>query len=359
MIQQALPYVGLEEIKILENPIRSGWLTEGKYADEFIRKLKTFTKAKHVMLVPNGTLAIYLTLAGIDIQPKDEVVIPDFTFNASASPLRFFFAKPKFVDINEGDFNINVEKIEKSITVRTKAIMPVHIYGQCCDMDPINEIAEKHDLYVIEDSAEAFGAAYKGKHPGTIGDIGTFSFFADKTITTGEGGAIITNDDDLDLKIRIMRNQGREHSGTFKHPHIGMNFRVTDLQCAIGCIQMDKYPEIKKKKLENLKLYREYLEGTDIKFIEKAPHSTFIPYRVPIRVKNKAKVIKHLRENKIEMREMFYPMHRQPCWQWLNYDKDDFPVANKIFNEGICLPVYPDLEKEEIEYICEKIKQMV
>jgi len=358
-INQLEPYIGEEELENLTEAINNKWITEGPFSKEFIQKFKGITGAKHVLLVPNGTMAIYLSLVGLDLQAKDEVLIPDFTFNASASPVRFLNAKPVFVDVNEDDFNINISKIEKAITVRTKIIMPVHIYGQCCDMDPIMELAEKYDLRVLEDAAESFGAFYKGKHSGTIGDIGVFSFYADKTITLGEGGAIVTNDDDLELKLRIMRNFGREKKGTFKHPHQGMNFKITDLQCAVGCAQLDKFDEIHNKKIENFALYKKFLKDVDVTFIRENPFSTFLPFRVPIRVKDKKRVIKHLEDNSVETREMFYPLHRQPCWEYLEYKKDDFPVANKIFNEGICLPVYPGLKPDEIEYICDKIKEAV
>jgi len=358
-IYQIKPFIGKEEIMNVQDALNDKWITEGNYANEFIEKIKEITKAKYVFLVPNGTLAIYLSLASLDVRQKDEVIIPDFTFNASSSPVRFLGGKPVFVDVNDGDFNIDVSKIEESINVRTKAIMPVHIYGQCCDMSPLLELAEKHGLKVIEDSAEAFGVKYNGKSAGTIGDVGVYSFFADKTVTTGEGGAIVTNDDELALKIKIMRNQGREKSGSFKHPHIGMNFRMTDLQCAVGCAQLDKFNEIRFEKIENFIYYKSLLEDCDVRFIEINKYSTFIPFRVPIRVNKKEKVMDYLEENEVQTRSVFYPLHRQPCWRYLDYKKNDFPVSNNIFNEGICLPVYPGLKDYEIEYICEKIIEVL
>jgi len=357
-IPQLEPYIGKEELKNLKKVIDEKWITEGVFSKEFLEIIKEFTEAKHVVLANNGTLALFLGLLSLGIGKGDEVIVPDFTFNASASSVAFAGAKPVFVDIDEGNLNIDVEKIEDVITEKTKAIMPVHIYGQSADMDPIIKLAKRYNLRVIEDAAETYGVFYKGKHTGTIGDVGIISFFADKTITCGEGAVILTNDYELYDKLRYLRNQGRSDSGSFIHPQLGMNFRMTDLQCAVGVAQLKKFKEIEKKKIEGYRLYQLLLkELGGVSFIEEVDYSNFIPFRVPIRVKNCDELIQYLEDSGIQTRGFFYPLHRQPCFNYLGYEKNDFPVTNKIYSEGLCLPVFPGLKKEQIEYVCEKIKE--
>ena len=357
-VPQLEPYVGKEELENLKKAIEKRWLTEGAFSKEFLEIIKDFTKAKHAVLVNNGTLGLFLGLLSLDVGEGDEVIVPDFTFNASASSIAFTGAKPVFVDIDEGNFNIDVKKIEDAITEKTKAIMPVHIYGQAADMDPLLRLAKKYNLRIIEDAAETYGVFYREKHTGTIGDIGMISFFADKTVTCGEGGVVLTGDDELYEKLRYLRNQGRLSSGSFIHPQLGMNFRMTDLQCAVGVAQLKKFKEIEKKKIEIYRLYQSLLKDLDeASFIEEVNYSNFIPFRVPVRVKNLDKLIQHLENNGIQTRRFFYPLHRQPCFNYLGYRENDFPVTNKVYSDGLCLPVFPRLKEKQIKYICEKIKE--
>jgi perosamine synthetase len=359
-VPQLEPYIDWHELDNLKEVIKNKWLTEGPFSKKFIQQIKDYTGAKHVNLAPNGTLAIYLSLLALGIKKGDEIIVPDFTFNATASPVVFAGADPVFVDVHDSDLNIDVNKIEEAITAKTKAIMPVHIYGQSANMQPILDIAEDNNLKIIEDAAESYGVFYKNLDQptnctGTLGDLGVISFFADKTLTMGEGAVILTDDDQLDFNLKNLRNQGRLQSGSFKHPLMGMNFRVTDLQCAVGVAQLDKFEEIKELKLKHYNLYKELLEGTGVKFLEEKPYSTRIPFRVVIKVTDKQKVMKYLEDNKIQTRGVFYPLHRQPCFEYLGYGYDAFPVSNKAFDEGICLPVYPGLKEWQIEYICAKI----
>lgn len=357
-VPQLVPYVGKEELENLKKTINRRWLTEGAFSQEFLEIIKTFTKAKYGVLANNGTLALFLGLLSLDVGKGDEVIVPDFTFNASASPVTFTGAKPVFVDIKEGDLNIDVNKIEEAITEKTKAIMPVHIYGQAADMDSIMKLALKHHLMVIEDAAEAYGVFYKGKHSGTIGDVGIISFFADKTVTCGEGAVILTNDEELYNRLRYLRNQGRITSGSFIHPQLGMNFRMTDLQCAVGVAQLKKFREIERRKTEYYRLYLSLLSDLEeVSFVEEVSHSNFIPLRVPIRVKSLDKLTEHLESNGIQTRGFFYPLHRQPCFHYLGYEENAFPITNKVYSDGLCLPIFPGLRKEQIEYVCQKIRE--
>ena len=357
-VPQLEPYVGKEELENLKKVIDEKWLTEGAFSKEFLEIVKEFTQAKHAVLANNGTLALFLGLLSLDIGKDDEVIVPDFTFNASASSVAFTGAKPVFVDIDEGNLNIDVEKIEDAITENTKAIMPVHIYGQSADMDPIIRLAKKYNLRIIEDAAETYGVFYKGKHTGTVGDVGIISFFADKTVTCGEGAVILTNEDELYDKLRYLRNQGRLESGSFMHPQLGMNFRMTDLQCAVGVAQLKKFKEIERIKLKIYKLYQSLLKDIEgVSFIEEVDYSNFVPFRVIIRVKNLNKLTRYLEDNGIQTRGVFYPLHRQPCFAYLGYREDAFSVANKAYSEGLCLQVFPSLTRNQIEYLCEKIRE--
>ena len=195
-VPQLIPFVGKEELANLKQVIKKQWITEGPFAKEFLHLIKEKTGAKYAVLANNGTLALFMALKSIGIKEGDEVIVPNFTFIASATSVHFAGAKPIFVDVDKDSLNIDVTKIEKVITPKTKAIMPVHVYGQPADMDPILEIAKKYKLQIIEDAAQGYGVQYKGKHTGTIGDIGTISFFADKTITSGEGAVVLTNNEE-------------------------------------------------------------------------------------------------------------------------------------------------------------------
>jgi len=357
-VVQLEPYVGEEELNNLKKVIENKWLTEGPFSKEFISLIQEFTGAKHVMLANNGTLALYLSLLGLGVGPGDEVIVPDFTFIASGSSVRFTGAKPVFVDISKSDLNIDASKIEEAITPRTKAIMPVHVYGRSANMGPILEIAEKHGIKVFEDAAQGFGVFYKGKHTGTVGDIGMISFFADKTITMGEGAVVLTNDDEIYEKTRRIRNQGRTQSGKFIHEVLGMNFRLTDLQCAVGVAQVKKFEEIKRIKLKNYALYTELLKDvSEVRFLETLEYSNLVPFRANILAEKKDELMKFMEVNKIQTRGFFYPLHKQPCFSDLGYKEEDFPVSNLMFDKGVSLPVFCSLKKDQIEYVCETIKR--
>jgi perosamine synthetase len=356
-IYQIQPYLDHSEIKNLKKVVKTGWITEGPFSREFLDMLKAFTGASYAVLANNGTLGLFLSLLALDIKEGDEVIVPDFTFNASASSVAFTGAKPVFVDISPDDLQIDTSKIEKAITKHTKAIMPVHLYGQSCDMDPVMEIAGRYKLFVVEDAAQGFGVFYKGRHTGTIGDVGMISFFADKTITTGEGAVVLTDDEHIFKRLTMLRNQGRTSSGSFIHPELGMNFRMTDLQCALGVAQVRKFKKIETIKVRNHQLYESYLqEVSEIEFIKINDFSGFVPFRVNIKVQRLESLIEHLEKKGIQTRRMFYPLHRQPCFSYLNYREDEFPAADEAFQRGMSLPVHCGLKNDDIKYICSAIK---
>lgn len=358
-VPQFSPWIGQEEYKAIADCFEKNWITEGSKTKEFGEKLLQLTGAQFGVFAPNGTLAIYLGLRAMGIGPGDEVLVPDFTFIASATSIEMTGARPVFVDVNRDNFQIDLSGADKLVTEKTKAIMPVHIYGTVADMSAVMAFAKKHNILVIEDAAQAIGVYRDGKHAGTFGTVGIFSFFADKTITTGEGGFVVTDDEKIYDQLLYLRNQGRKERGSFIHPEIGYNFRMTDLQNAVGLVQLKKLEEIKKRKNHILNLYRELLANTpSITFFKPDEGSDWVPFRVGILVDRAQELMDFLKKYEIEPRTFFYPLHRQPALARFGQNNDaNFPNAIFGYEHGICLPTFPSLTDEQIIYICDTIKK--
>ena len=362
-VPQFVPFLDDKEYESIKDCFYTNWFTEGPKSKEFVQKLLDYTGAKYGVLVPNGTLSLYLGLKAMGIGPGDEVLVPDFTFIASATSVHMVGATPVFVDCDKETLQMNVDNCDDKVTKNTKAIMPAHMYGIACDMTKIVKFAKKHKLKIIEDAAQAIGVHWKGKHCGTFGEIGSFSFFADKTITTVEGGLIVTNNKKIYSDLLHLRNHGRVKSGSFVHPQMGWNFRLTDIHSAIGLEQLKKLPQIIDRKRKIFDLYENCLRdkygiGEDkIKIIKPPADSTFVPFRFAIIPSSrKADLEEHLSRKGVEPRTFFYPMHKQPCFTYLKdrYDLSDENYPNSVYayEGGICLPTYPSLQDDQIEYIC-------
>jgi perosamine synthetase len=356
-VSQFEPCLDEDEIQEILDCIRTKWLTEGKKAEEFVERLKAYTGAKHLVLAPNGTLALFMAVAVAGLGPGDEVVVPDFTFVGSATSVVLAGATPVFADVDPDTFNLDPASLRRAIGPHTKAIMPVHVYGQSADMDPILEVAREHNLKIIEDAAQGIGVRYKGRHVGTIGDLGCFSFFADKTMTTGEGGAILTDNDAMGERLLYFRNQGRLHRGSFIHPQMGWNFRMTDLQCALGLAQLRKLDWIIRRKSEIEEQYRKYLASVpQVKFPRIHTAGERVPFRINLLVSDPQALCDYLGAAGIGVRRFFYPLHLQPCFTDQNSRKLD-GIRNSVhgFERGISLPSSVNLKEAEIEYVCQKI----
>jgi perosamine synthetase len=353
-INQFDPYITKEDLSSLTEVIRDNWITEGKKTEGLQNMLRDYCKVKHVIMLPNGTLALYVAMMIAGIGAGDEVIVPVFTFVGSATSIVLTGAKPVFVDVNIGDFNIAIDGLKNAITPRTKAIMPVHIYGQSAKMDEIMDIAKDKNLKVIEDAAQGIGVTFGNRHVGTFGNIGCMSFYADKTITTGEGGAIMTDDDGLADKCRYFKNQGRLKRGSFVHPHIGFNFRITDLQAALGLAQMKKLDYIIERKIENETLYKSYLKNVrEVKFPEDLGYGKRVPFRVNILVDNPENLSEYLSKKEIGVRRFFYPLHLQPCFNDKNCVRaKSYKNAGLIYANGLSLPSGVNLTKKHIKHIC-------
>jgi perosamine synthetase len=356
-IKQVDPYFDHNEADGLADTIRRGWLTEGPQAAEFLSAIQADTGARHAVLAPNGTLGLFLALLALHLPRESEILIPTFTFYASATSAVFAGLRPVFVDADAETFNLDLDALESHVTERTKAIMPVHIYGHSPPLDRILEFAARHDLVVLEDAAQACGVTYQGRHAGTWGDAGVISFFADKTITMGEGGVVLTDDTALYEKLRLLRNQGRPNSGTFIHDTLGMNFRVTDLQCAVGRAQLRKLPEIVAKKQENHARYAANLRDVEgVRWLRVQDGSSHVPFRFALVSERRAQVAAALEQAGVQTRRFFYPLHLQPALQ--KYAQRALPVAEQLYETGICLPVHQGLTLSEIDEISEIIREV-
>lgn len=259
-IPVAEPMIGKEEEMLVLEALRSGWISSiGKYIQQFEEEFARFCSVKHAITVSNGTAALHVTLVALGIGPGDEVIIPALTYVATANAVTYTGSTPVPVDVESDTWNIDPSKIKEKINPRTKAIIPVHLYGHPADMGPIMEIARKYHLFVIEDAAEAHGALYRNQIVGSIGTVGCFSFFGNKIITTGEGGMITLNNSILAQRIRMLKNQGVSKKRKYFHPEIGFNYRMTNLQAAIGLAQLRKVQKIIDKKIEIARLYQKFL----------------------------------------------------------------------------------------------------
>ncbi len=370
MIPLAKPYIDEREISAVVEVLKSGWLTHGPKVKEFERMFAEYIGTKYAIAVNSCTSALQLVMEVLNI--KGEVILPSFTFVASANAIVTSGAIPIFVDIVEDTYNIDPNKIEERINKRTQAIMPVHFAGHPCDMKPIMEIAEKHNLHVIEDSAECIGGLYNNKKTGSFG-IGCFSFFPTKNITTGEGGIITTNDDSLEERIKILRAHGipsmtheREKS---KKPWLrsateaGYNFRMCDINAAIGIEQMKKIDDMNKKRIEVARYLSKKLTNNKITkpTIHKNCRHVFQIYVIMLDTSiNRIDFIKKVMEKDIQASVHFDPpVHLQPYYTNIGWKKGDLPITEHVSEHVVTLPLFPSITKRDLDFISQIINSIL
>ncbi len=352
------PSLGKKEKDNVLECLDSTWISsKGKFITQFENSFSEFVGINHSVAVCNGTVAIHVALLALGIGEGDEVIVPSFTYIASVNAIKYTGAKPVFVDSDTATWQIDPEKIEGKISKNTKAIMAVHLYGQPCEMDTILSIAKKFKLYLVEDCAEAFGSLYKGKHVGTFGDISTFSFFGNKTITTGEGGMVVTNDSALHEKSVHLKGQGLAKDREYYHDIVGYNYRMTNICAAIGCAQLERANELIEKKTLIAEWYENKLKDLPIVFHSQVGSVKHSFWMISILLKDSGerdKIRLHIKENGIETRPTFYPVHLMPMY----FEEGlSLPVAENLGSRGINLPSYPDLDEIDVEFICNKIKE--
>lgn len=359
----ARPLIGDEEINAVVEVLKSGMLAHGKEVEAFEREFAQYLGTKHGIAVVNGTAALDVALKALKIGPGDEVITTPFTFIASSNSILFQGARPVFADIDEKTFNLNPDEVSEKITPKTKAILVVHLYGQPADMKAFKEIAEDYRLYLIEDCAQAHGAEFKGQEVGTFGDIAAFSFYPTKNMTTGEGGMVITNDDELARRAKLIRNHGQAEK--YYHVELGYNLRMTNIAAAIGRAQLKKLDGWNAKRVENAKLLTsgiEKIKGLTPPYVD--PRVKHVFHQYVIRVEDefpltRKELMEKLRERGVGTAVHYpIPVHWQPFYQKLGYPKDICPNAIEASKKVLSLPVHPAASREDIGYIVKTLKEL-
>lgn len=361
MIPVAEPNLQGNELKYVKDCIETGWISSiGGYVKKFEEGFSKYCGTKYGVAVANGTVALHLALEALGIKKGDEVIIPALTFVATANAVKYTGAKPVFIDSEPRTWNINPAKIEEKITPRTRAIIPVHLYGHPCDMGSIKEIAEKHNLSIIEDAAEAHGAEYKGKKVGSLSAISCFSFYGNKILTAGEGGMCLTDDERLAEKIGQLKDHGMSKERRYYHPQLGYNYRLTNIQAAIGLAQLEKIEKTIETKRKNAKLYNSLLKdvkGITLPIEEPWAKNVYWMYSILVEKNYKLKrdeLMTKLKNEGIDTRPFFIPLHKMPY-----LDKGlKLPVAENLSEKGMNLPSSTKLTKEQIMLIAENIQNL-
>jgi len=351
------PLLNGNELAYLSDCINTGWISsQGAYVKRFEKEFAGYCGAQYPVAVSNGTVALHLALAAFDIKAGDEVIVPDLTFAASINAIIYTGATPVIVDVDRTTWTISVNDIERNITPRTRAIMPVHLYGHASHLDEIMDLAKKHNLLVIEDAAEAIGGKYKGKHVGSFGDAATFSFFGNKTITTGEGGMVFFKDKKAYDKAVILRDHGMSKEKKYWHDLVGFNYRMTNMQAAIGCAQLERIDEFVTAKKKLAAFYNKVLLETGSFIIPPQESWAVNGYWLYTAIlKDNANIsrdvlMEKMLKNGVETRPAFYPLHEMPPYK--NYPgKSSFQNSKYISGQGISFPSSVNITAEELDNI--------
>ncbi len=363
------PWITEEDIRAVEEVMKTQYLSLGPKLPEFEEKLAKVANRKYAVAVNSGTSALHLIVRSLGIREEDEVITTPFSFIASSNCVLFERAKPVFVDIKPDTYNINPDLIENAITEKTKAIIAVDVFGQPADWDKISEIAKKHNLFLIEDSAEAIGSEYKGKKAGSFGDAAIFAFYPNKQITTGEGGAVLTDSEEVAMLSKSMRNQGRGEGDTWlQHTRLGYNYRISDINCALGVSQVNRLDEIIKRRNNVAGMYTEKLKDVDeivTPFVASyVTRTSWFVYVIRLSDKfskeQRDTVIEEMKNRGIQTRNYFAPIHLQPFYvKEFGFKRGDFPVTDFVSDRTISLPFYTTMKEEEVDYVVKNLKEVI
>ncbi len=357
------PYLKGNEKRYVNDCLDTNWISSrGKYVNLFEQRFAEYTGAAHAVAVSNGTVAIHLALAALGIGPGDEVLVPTLTYIASVNPIAYLGATPVFVDSSVDNWQLDLDDLEKKITEKTRAVVAVHLYGNVCDMDRLVAICRKHHLLLVEDCAEALGTTWKGRHVGTFGDVGCFSFFGNKTVTTGEGGMVVATEDELAKHLSCLKGQGVSPVRYYWHEVIGFNFRMTNIQAAIGLAQLEQVDEIMSRKRRIAERYKSEFErrGLPLKVLWEKEHSYNCMWLPTICLNDPGRrdsLMADLKEkHEVETRPAFYPVHTMPMYVKYAEGKE-FPGAETLSYGGMNLPGFPGMTDEQQEWVINAISQ--
>jgi perosamine synthetase len=364
MIPISKPLIENEEINAVVEVLKSGMIAQGAKTKELEDMFAKLCGTEHAIAFSNGTTAIHSAIVALGIEEGDEVITVPFTFVATANPVLMEGGKVVFVDISEDDFCIDPTKIEEKITKKTKAIIPVDLFGQIYNYEKVKKIADKHNLKILEDACQAVGATRNGKVAGSLGDVGAFSLYATKNIATGEGGMLTTDDDDIARTVKMYRHHGQDEAIRYEYLELGHNYRLTDMAAAIGVEQMKKLDRIIDTRVRNAKLYDKGLSKIKGVITPKVmEENTHVYHQYTIRIieeygRSREELMTFLKENEIGC-GIYYPkpLHLHEHFRKMGYKEGDFPVAEKLAKEVLSLPVNPFVTKEDVKKVVDKIKE--
>jgi perosamine synthetase len=362
-ISIAQPKLCGNERKYVLDCLDSNWISShGKYIGAFEERFAEFCGVKHAVSTNNGTTALHLALVALGLTSGDEVIVPTVTYIATANAVRYCGATPVLADVSAETLNIDPCSIESKITPRTRGIIPVHLYGHPAEMEPIGKLASQHNLWILEDAAEAHGAEVDGRRVGGLGTCATFSFFGNKIITTGEGGMVTTDSDDLAYQLRLFRGQGMDPKRRYWFPVVGYNYRMTNIQAAIGLAQMEGIEEVLSQRETLVAWYNEALEDLGNKIIlpKQSPWAKHVywMYTIFLRLgtaQERDAIMRDLDGMGIETRPVFYPMHHLPPYR----EDTSYPVADDWAQRGINLPTHRDLTRDDVIRIADSLKRVL
>lgn len=353
------PVLDGNELEYVTDCIATGWISsQGKYVRQFEELFRQYVGSPHALAVSNGTVALHLALVTLGIGPGDEVIVPDLTFAAPVNAVLYVGATPVLVDIDQHTMTMNMDAAEQAVTSRTRAIIPVHLYGHPADMGRVMALAQQHDLVVIEDCAEALGSFYQGVHVGNLGHAAIFSFFGNKTITTGEGGMLLFNDTAMFERARILRDHGMSKERRYWHDQVGYNYRMTNIQAAIGVAQMERIGEFIERKRWNAEQYRLRLSAeVGLQLVGEVGDvvNSYWFYTIVLPLGLAAKrdeIIAMMIKNGVEVRPIFYPIHRMPPYAPFVAAGQTYPVSDALSDAGISLPSGVTMSEPDIEKVC-------